>query len=133
MVLHDYLFESSGLLSMGEAAERRYGRKNFLEFYAVFSSPQYYRVVGPSGADIGSLEQGFVDNLVEQMTSFLLGGRAWLVEAIDHKQRTVAADRRSHTAVPVQQVPGGAPATVRARAGRPLPARSRRCAALRRR
>ena len=89
MVLHDYLYESSGLLSMGEAAERKYGRKNFLELYAVFSSPQYYRVVGPSGADIGSLEQGFVDNLVEQMTSFLLGGRAWLVDAIDHKQRTV--------------------------------------------
>lgn len=90
MVLHDYLFEASGLLSMGEAAERRYGRKNFLELYAVFSSPQYYRVVGPGGADIGSLEQGFVDNLVEEMTSFLLGGRAWLVEAIDHKQRVVA-------------------------------------------
>jgi ATP-dependent Lhr-like helicase len=90
MVLHDFLFESSGLLSMGEAAERTYGRKNFLELYAVFSSPQYYRVIGPGGADIGSLEQGFVDNLVEDMTSFLLGGRAWLVQAIDHKQRTVA-------------------------------------------
>ena len=89
MVLHDYLFESSGLLSMGEAAERKYGRKNFLELYAVFSSPQYYRVIGPSGSDIGSLEQAFVDNLVEDMTSFLLGGRAWLVHSIDHKSRTV--------------------------------------------
>jgi ATP-dependent Lhr-like helicase len=90
MVLHDYLFESSGLLSMGEAAERTYGRKNFSELYAVFSSPQYYRVIGPHGGDIGSLEQNFVDNLVEDMTSFLLGGRAWLTRAIDHKQRTVA-------------------------------------------
>lgn len=89
MVLHEYLFESGGLLSMGEAAERKYGRKNFSELYAVFSSPQYYRVVGPNGADIGSLEQNFVDNLVEEMTSFLLGGRAWLVQVIDHKQRTV--------------------------------------------
>ena len=42
---HDYLFEAGGLLSMGEAAERMYGRKNFLELYAVFSSPQYYRVM----------------------------------------------------------------------------------------
>jgi ATP-dependent helicase Lhr and Lhr-like helicase len=90
MVLHDYLFESSGLLSMGDAAERKYGRKNFLELYAVFSSPQYYRVIGPSGSDIGSLEQAFVDNLVEDMTSFLLGGRAWLVHSIDHKSRTVS-------------------------------------------
>ena len=90
MVLHDFLFESSGVLSMGEAAERRYGRKNFLELYAVFSSPQFYTVVGPNGSDIGSLEQGFVDNLVENITSFLLGGRAWLVHAIDHKQRTIS-------------------------------------------
>ena len=56
----------------------------------MFSSPQYYRVIGPSGSDIGSLEQAFVDNLVEDMTSFLLGGRAWLVHSIDHKSRTVS-------------------------------------------
>ena len=67
----------------GEAAERKYGRKNFLELHAVFSSPQYYRVVGPGGADIGSLEQDFVDNLVEDMTSFLLGGgRGWCSRSI---------------------------------------------------
>ncbi len=91
MVATDYLFEASGQLSMGEAAERSYGKKNFLELYAVFSSPQFYRVVTAGGADIGSLDQGFVDSLVESMTCFLLGGRAWLVQAIDHKQRVVTA------------------------------------------
>jgi len=90
MVLHDYLFESSGMLSMGNEAERRFGRKNFLELYAVFSSPQSYTVVGPNGTDIGSLEQSFVDSLVEEVTSFLLGGRAWLTQQIDHKHRTVS-------------------------------------------
>lgn len=89
MLVTGYLFEAGGQLSMGETAEKQYGRKNFLELYAVFSSPQYYRVISPSGADIGSLEQGFVDGLVEEMTSFLLGGRAWLTQAIDHRQRTV--------------------------------------------
>lgn len=74
---------------MGEAAERRYGRKNFLELYVVFSSPQYYRVVGPSGVDLGALEQNFVANLVEEMTSPLLGGRAWLVLA---GRRVIALD-----------------------------------------
>ena len=91
MVATDYLFESGGQLSMGETAERIYGKKNFLELYAVFSSPQFYRVMTTSGADIGSLDQHFVDGLVEAMTSFLLGGRAWLVQAIDHKQRVVTA------------------------------------------
>ncbi len=91
MVATEYLFESSGQLSMGEAAERTYGRKNFLELYAVFSSPQFYRVMTTGGAEIGSLDQGFVDGLVENMTAFLLGGRGWLVQAIDHKQRVVTA------------------------------------------
>ena len=91
MIAIEYLFEAGGQLSMGEVAERIYGRKNFLELYAVFSSPQFYRVMTASGAEIGSLDQGFVDGLVEAMTSFLLGGRAWLVQAIDHKQRIVTA------------------------------------------
>lgn len=91
LVATEYLFEAGGQLSMGEAAERTFGRKNFFELYAVFSSPQLYRVVTTSGADVGSLDQAFVDGLVEDMTSFLLGGRAWLVQAIDHKQRIITA------------------------------------------
>lgn len=89
MLRRDFLYESGGLFSMGDRAERIYGKKNFLELYAVFSSPQYYRVFTQGNKEIGYLEQQFVDSLVEEMTSFLLGGRAWLVHAIDHKQRTV--------------------------------------------
>jgi ATP-dependent helicase Lhr and Lhr-like helicase len=85
-----YLYESGGLLSMGEAAERAFGRKNFRELYAVFSSPALYRVVTLAGRDLGSLEQEFVDRLVEQMSSFLLGGRAWTVERVNHDDRVVA-------------------------------------------
>ena len=91
MIATEFLFEAEGQLSMGEAAERTYGKKNFLELYAVFSSPQFYRVMTTSGADVGSLDQTFVDSLVEAMTCFLLGGRAWLVQAIDHKQRIITA------------------------------------------
>jgi ATP-dependent Lhr-like helicase len=91
MVLHDFLFEAGGMLSMGDAAERKYGRKNFLELYAVFSSPQFYTVIGPNGSEVGSLEQAFVDNLEENLSSFLLGGRAWLVASIDHKAREISA------------------------------------------
>ncbi len=89
MLRRDFLYETGGLLSMGDRAERVYGKKNFLELYAVFSSPQYYSVFTQGGKAIGYLEQQFVDSLVEQMTSFLLGGRAWLVHEISHEQRTV--------------------------------------------
>jgi ATP-dependent Lhr-like helicase len=85
----DYLFEAGGLLSMGMKAERVFGRKNFSELYAVFSSPVLYRVETASGRDLGSLEQDFVDGLVEELSSFLLGGRAWTVEQVVHKDRVV--------------------------------------------
>lgn len=93
----DFLFEAGGLLSMGQRAERVYGKKNFMELYAVFSSPVLYRVVTAAGRDLGSLEQDFVDRLVEEMSSFLLGGRAWTVERVNHEDRVVV----------VRQAPAG--------------------------
>jgi ATP-dependent Lhr-like helicase len=97
MKKEEFLFESGGLLSMGPMAERRFGKKNFLELYAVFSSPVLYRVVTAAKRDLGSLEQDFVDRLVEQMSSFLLGGRAWTVERVSHEDREVV----------VREAPGG--------------------------
>jgi ATP-dependent Lhr-like helicase len=90
MKREDFLFESGGLLSMGQKAERAFGRKNFMELYAVFSSPVLYRVTTSSGRDLGSLEQAFVDRLVEQMSSFLLAGRAWSVDRVNHEDRVVS-------------------------------------------
>jgi len=89
MKTEDYLFEADGQLSMGEKAEKIFGRRNFMELYAVFSSPVLYKVYTASKREIGSLEQGFVDQLVEEMSSFLLGGRAWTVEQISHSERVV--------------------------------------------
>lgn len=89
MKTEEFLFESGGLLSMGVKAEKRFGKKNFLELYAVFSSPMLYRVVTHAKRDVGSLEQDFVDRLVEQMSSFLLGGRAWTVDRVSHEEREV--------------------------------------------
>ncbi len=89
LVKEQLLWESGGLLSLGERAERMYGRKNFAELYAVFSSPVLYAVQASSGRDIGSLEQGFVDRLVPGMTAFLLSGRAWVAEHVIHADRVV--------------------------------------------
>lgn len=101
---------------MGLKAEKVYGRKNFLELYAVFSSPVLYRVSTQAGRDIGSLEQDFVDRLVEEMSSFLLGGRAWTVERVSHEDRVVV----------VREAPAGLPSgALRAGGDRELPARRR--------
>ena len=89
MIQKDYLFMAGGLLSMGEEAERVFGRKNFMELYAVFSSPLLYKVQTQTGYIVGFLEQAFLDKLVPEMSSFLLGGRAWTVIHINHEEHTV--------------------------------------------
>ena len=89
MVAADFLFRSGGLLAMGDQAEKVFGRRNFMEMYAVFSTPQLYRVVTEAQRDIGSLEQSFVDNLIANMSSFLLGGRAWLVLNVNYQEKRI--------------------------------------------
>ena len=89
MLSTEFLFESGGLLSIGQRAERVFGRRNFMELYAVFSSPVLYKVQTANGRELGSLEQGFVDRLVEEMSAFLLAGRGWLVEHVNHADKLV--------------------------------------------
>lgn len=89
MIKEDFLFHAGGLLSMGDKAEKVFGRKNFMELYAVFSSPQLYKVQTSNFYTIGSLEQLFVDKLVADVSFFLLSGKAWTVKYINHLERTV--------------------------------------------
>ncbi len=89
MIQKDFLFSADGLLSLGNQAEKVFGCRNFMELYAVFSSPQLYQVQTSSGYTIGSLEQAFVDKLVPEVSSFLLGGRPWVVSLVNHDNRTV--------------------------------------------
>jgi ATP-dependent Lhr-like helicase len=89
MARERWLLDIRGELSLGEESERVFGRKNFMELYAVFSSPQLYTVVTHSDRPVGSLEQGFVDRIVEGVSCFLLGGRAWVAEAIHHLERKI--------------------------------------------
>ena len=78
-----------GRLLLGPKAERRFGRRNFMELYAVFSSPQSYAVETSAGQSLGTLSQGFVDRLVEGVSCFLLGGRPWSVSHVRHHDRRV--------------------------------------------
>ncbi|MEX1368787.1 MAG: DEAD/DEAH box helicase [Nannocystaceae bacterium] len=78
-----------GRLLLGPKAERRFGRRNFMELYAVFSSPGSYAVQTTAGRALGTLSQGFVDRLVEQVSCFLLGGRPWSVSHIRHHDRRI--------------------------------------------
>lgn len=93
MLKTNFLFAMGGTLTFGEEAERAYGRRNFMELYAVFSSPQLFSVVTRAGKELGSLEQQFVDQLLEEQSSFLLGGRAWDVTHVDFGRRRIEVVR----------------------------------------
>jgi len=89
-MIHDESFVATGgRLVLGPKAERRFGRRNFMELFAVFSSPQSYTVQTGTGQSLGTLNQEFVDRLVEGVTCFLLGGRAWAVLEVRHDDRRV--------------------------------------------
>jgi ATP-dependent Lhr-like helicase len=93
-MLHDgSLVQASGRLLLGPKAERRFGRRNFMELYAVFSSPQSYAVQTAGGQLLGSLNQGFVDRLVDGVSCFLLGGRPWAVIRVEHGDRRVIVQK----------------------------------------
>jgi ATP-dependent Lhr-like helicase len=89
MIQNGSLLLVSGRLILGPQAERRFGRRNFMELYAVFSSPQSYNVETVNRQIIGTLTQDFVDGLVDGVSCFLLGGRAWAVFHVVHKDRLV--------------------------------------------
>lgn len=80
------------VLVMGTSAERKYGRRNFLELYSVFTSPQRFVVKTAVGRELGSLDEEFVEHLVEDMSSFLLGGSAWQVVRIERSDRVVTVE-----------------------------------------
>lgn len=92
MIEDGSLLLMSGRLILGPQAERRYGRRNFMELYAVFSSPQSYNVETANRQVIGTLTQDFVDGLVDGVSCFLLGGRAWAVFNVVHKDRLVVVE-----------------------------------------
>jgi ATP-dependent Lhr-like helicase len=68
----------------GPKAEKRFGRKNFTELFAVCSSPQNYTAQIVGGQRHGTLQEAFVDRLVDEVSTFLLGGRGWGVVRVQH-------------------------------------------------
>lgn len=84
MVARRILYESDGLLSLGEEGERRYGRQNFFELYAVFSAPSVVRVMYRR-TEIGTVQSLFIRSCMdrEEGLLFRLAGRSWAVTHVE--------------------------------------------------
>jgi ATP-dependent Lhr-like helicase len=84
MITEGILHRDGGRLSLGPEGERRYGRRNFEELYAVFSTPRLLSV-HRGGSDIGSIDANFLQALRDddEPLCFLLAGKAWRVVHLD--------------------------------------------------
>ncbi|MFO0647987.1 MAG: DEAD/DEAH box helicase [Polyangiales bacterium] len=98
MLASEILHVDGARLSLGAEGERRYGRQNFAELYAVFATASTLRVVH-AGAEIGEVETRFVEAAGDRPLTFTLGGRAWRVTQVEWSRGVVhvaAAERAGH-------------------------------------
>ncbi len=85
----DHLVATETGLALGAAGDRAFGRRNFMELYAVFRSPGGFTVATSQGAELGTLDPDFVDILVAGVSVFALAGKVWCVDEVRWRERTV--------------------------------------------
>ena len=87
MVQLGFLMEAEGVLQIGPATEKHYGRAHYKDLLASFSGAQL--LLGR----FGSVEVGFIDPMMlagdKESRLILLAGRSWHITDVDWKRRTV--------------------------------------------
>ncbi len=86
MLKTDVLFVVDGLLALGQTGEARYGLKNFLELFSVFSSPPLFTVLH-GRVEIGQVHRLSFQVQGRQPMTLALGGHQWAVKHIDWDRR----------------------------------------------
>ena len=77
-----FLETDTGMMFIGQKAERRFGRRNFMDLLASFTtSPEFTVLSGRS--EIGRIDPSILSEEVEGSRIILLGGRSWVVNYID--------------------------------------------------
>jgi ATP-dependent Lhr-like helicase len=101
MVERDILHEADGLLSLGLQGEKRFGRKNFFDLYAVFDAPSALRVMH-GGQEVGVVQSLFVRSAFSKGAGacFRLGGRSWQIRDVDWGRGTCSVTPAASGRVP---------------------------------
>lgn len=82
------LDEDSGLLFVGPEAERRYGRRHFLELLSVFTSDPAFTVLH-GRTEIGTVDPLAMTRKITGPRVLVLAGRDWKVTQVDWVRRRV--------------------------------------------
>ncbi|MFI6366889.1 DEAD/DEAH box helicase [Nocardia sp. NPDC050630] len=83
-----FLDQDQGLLFIGPEAEKRFGRRNFLELTASFTAPPQFTVLA-GRQEIGQTDTSVLTDDRPGPRLLLLAGRSWRVTYVDWKRRRV--------------------------------------------
>ncbi|GAA4383456.1 DEAD/DEAH box helicase [Tsukamurella soli] len=83
-----FLDHDSGTAFIGPEAEKRFGRRSFMDLLAVFTASPEFRVYA-GRQEIGSVDVSVLTDTVDGPRVLLLGGRSWLVTHVDWSRRQV--------------------------------------------
>ncbi|WP_068057224.1 DEAD/DEAH box helicase [Nocardia xishanensis] len=86
LLAQGYLDEDGGLLHVGPAAEKRFGRKHFLDLTAAFTAPPQFTVLA-GRQEIGHTDPSVLTDDSPGPRRLLLAGRSWQVTYIDWSRR----------------------------------------------
>ncbi len=86
MLAQGIFFEDGGLLWFGEAGERAFGRKNFLEVLSVITSDPLFTVLH-GRTQLGMVHPSSFLAQQNRLPVLLLGGRSWLVTHVEWRDR----------------------------------------------
>jgi len=82
LVSEGFLEDDGGLLFIGPEAERRFGRRHFIELTASFTAPPQFTVLA-GRQEIGRTDASVLTEERQGPRLLLLGGRSWRVTFID--------------------------------------------------
>ena len=85
------LVDADARLALGPHGEKLYGARNFLELYAVFSSPRVLRVVHGQ-QEVGMVDAAFLQDKERQSPNFVLAGRPWRVVGVNWKSSSCSVE-----------------------------------------
>lgn len=86
LVASGYLESDGGMLFIGPEAEKKFGRRNFMDLVAVFTAAPEITVLH-GRAEVGSVDPMTLTVKANAKRTIVLGGRTWLVNYIDWKRR----------------------------------------------
>jgi ATP-dependent Lhr-like helicase len=94
MLAEGILMQDQGVLGMGVAGERRYGKRHYMEVLSVFTSPPGF-TAWHGRHEIGNVDVSALNLRSGEPTILLLAGKTWQVDSVNWSKRIL-------TVTPVQ-------------------------------